>query len=448
MNRGHWKRQVKWRWLVPFFIQQNWRCNVVKRWFAVGVTLLACVLVVGCGGIPQGDYDAVVADMEATKAEAASLQSQLDRVQSDLAAAESDLAAARSELAGVQEDIEAARSAKAAAQSEVSSLQSEMSTLQSQTASLESEISSLESDVAAAQDEIDALVVARDLALYAALPTTGVEVIYNIEYGKVGAISLRLDMYIPETPITTPMPAVIYIHGGSWKFLDKSVGSSNARYLATHGFLAVSIDYRLSGAATFPAAVEDCKCAVRWLRANAEEYNVDPDRIGVWGGSAGGHLSMMVGCADETAGLEGDGGWAEFSSRVQAVCSFYGLGDLAIIYREWGVVETNGVIAEFLGGTYQEIPEIYEAASPTNYVTADDPPLLLVHGELDQVVDIICSEVIYEAYQETGLEVTLIRVSGADHSFDRYPSSSYSPSIAEIEQMVLEFFIKYLLLDW
>ena len=218
--------------------------------------------------------------------------------------------------------------------------------------------------------------------------------------------------------------------------------------LAEHGFFAVSIDYRLSGVAPFPAAVEDCKCAVRWLRANADNYNVDPDRIGVWGGSAGGHLAMMVACADKTAELEGNGGWAEFSSRVQAVCSYYGLGDLCSSYRKIeevrGSVPDSSAMVQFLGCHLEENPDLWDAACPNNHVTADDPPLLLIHGELDSVVPIIKSEQMYETYQHAGLEVSLLRVSDAGHLFEQVTENKISPSIDEIEQIVLDFFVKHL----
>ena len=204
----------------------------------------------------------------------------------------------------------------------------------------------------------------------------------------------------------------------------------------------------MSGVAPFPAAVEDCKCAVRWLRANTEKYNIDPSQIGVWGGSAGGHLAMMVGCADETVGLEGDGGWAELSSRVQAVCSSYGLNNLLESYKEIeekrGSVPDNQLLVQFLGCHPAENPDLWNAASPINHVTADDPPLLLVHGELDQTAPIIKSEQMYEAYQQVGLEVTLVRVSEAGHAFKQETPNPISPSLDEIDQIILDFFIEHL----
>jgi len=284
------------------------------------------------------------------------------------------------------------------------------------------------------------------------IPNTTAEVTKDVEYGRAGDIPLLLDIYTPETPIVTPMPAVIWMHGGSWKYLDKSNNHMlrSVKTLARHGFFAVSINYRLSGVAPFPAAVEDSKCAVRWLRANAEKYNVDPNRIGAWGSSSGGHLAMMLGCADETAGLEGNGGWGEFSSRVQAVCSYYGPTDLVSTYRKikerQGSVPDSHHYVQFLGGHLEEKPDMWKAASPINHVTADDPPLLLVHGELDSVVPLIVSGKMYKTYQQAGLETSLIRVSDADHLFKQIADRHISPSMEEIEQIVLDFFVKHLLI--
>ncbi|GAI35824.1 unnamed protein product, partial [marine sediment metagenome] len=258
-------------------------------------------------------------------------------------------------------------------------------------------------------------------------------------------IPLLLDIYIPETPIATPIPAIIFIHGGGWDSGDKGHKYNVIKfsYLATHGFFIASINYRLSGVAPFPAAVEDSKCAVRWLRANADKYNVDSQRIGVAGYSAGGHLAMMVGCADETAALEGNGGWADFSSKVQAVCSYYGPSDFVSSSEEF----SRPSHVQFLGGTLEEKPEIYKAASPINYVTKDDPPLLIIHGELDETVPYNESEEMYQAYQQAGLEAMLIKVSHAGHIFRQLTDSPISPSLDEIEQVRLDFFIKHLLIS-
>jgi acetyl esterase/lipase len=267
--------------------------------------------------------------------------------------------------------------------------------------------------------------------------TTRVQILKDIEYGRGGGFPLYLDVYVPEDPIMKPMPAVVFIHGGGWRSGDKY--PSQVRSLAERGFFAVSINYRLSGVATFPAAVEDSKCAVRWLRANAGKYGVDPNRIGVWGGSAGGHLAMMVACADETAGMEGNGGWETYSSRVEAVCSYYGPADLSRMQDGDTVAP-----AQFLGGSPAQRPEAYRAASPVTYVTADDPPLLMVHGESDRVVPYGQSVAMEEAYLKLGLKVELVKVLNAGHGFQQVGTGAVSPAANEIFLEVLGFFAREL----
>jgi acetyl esterase/lipase len=267
--------------------------------------------------------------------------------------------------------------------------------------------------------------------------TTTVRVVRDAEYGRAGGIPLYLDVYAPDMPIMKPVPAIVFIHGGGWRSGDKYPGQ--ARSLAERGFFAVSINYRLSGVATFPAAVEDCKCAVRWMRANAAQYGVDPDRIGVWGSSAGGHLALMVGCADETAGLEGNGGWQGHSSRVQAVCSYYGPTDLT--HMQGG--DTNAP-AQFLGGGPSEKPEAYRLASPVSHVTVDDPPLLMVHGEYDRVVPYSQSVTLNGAYLKAGLKVELVKVMDAGHGFQPVGDKAIVPTQRDIFTRVLNFFITQL----
>ncbi|MFC1954575.1 alpha/beta hydrolase fold domain-containing protein [Chloroflexota bacterium] len=275
------------------------------------------------------------------------------------------------------------------------------------------------------------------------IPTTDFQTIKDIEYGNGDGIPLMLDMYIPETPIASPVPAVVFIHGGGWQSGDKYPGRINE--LASHGFFGVSINYRLSGVAQFPAAIEDSKCAIRWLRANSDKYNIDPDRIGVWGSSAGGHLSMLVGTADESAGLEGSGGWEGVSSRVQAVCSYFGPGDFVSWFE--GADQLRNITAEFnfLGGTILEKPDVYKLASPFTHVTGDDPPLLMVHGSLDSVVPFSQSKIMHQAYKQSGLDVTLVEVTGASHGFKQVTDTPISPSHEEIARIVVDFFVKHLL---
>jgi len=272
---------------------------------------------------------------------------------------------------------------------------------------------------------------------------TRVKTAKDIEFGKVGQRPLLLDMFLPQRPIASPVPAVIWIHGGGWRKADKCTYDWSY-HLAQNGFPVFNPNYRLSWEASFPAAVEDCKCAVRWLRANATRYDIDPKRIGVRGNSAGGHLAMMVGYAD---GLEGEGGWGEFSSRVQAVGSCYGPSDLVSFYKDHrSAPNAREICSQFLNGSLSENPRTYRLASPVNHVKKGDPPLLMMHGELDPRVPIAQSELMLEACRQVGVEATLIRVKGAGHGLDRqFGDKPISPSVTETDQIMFRFFRKHLL---
>jgi acetyl esterase/lipase len=201
-----------------------------------------------------------------------------------------------------------------------------------------------------------------------AVPDT-VVVEKDVEYGKGGDVSLQLDLYSPKER-TKPLPAVVFIHGGAWRSGSRQMYHYYCVKFAEHGYVAVTISYRLYRVAPFPAAVEDVKCAVRWMRANAEKLGIDPERIGVAGGSAGGHLSMMVAYAPDMPELEGAGGHADVSSRVQAVVNIYGPTDLTTEFARG-----NSVVSDFLGGkSFDDAPEVYRLASPISHITKTTRP--------------------------------------------------------------------------
>jgi len=238
------------------------------------------------------------------------------------------------------------------------------------------------------------------------------------------------------------MPAVLWLHGGGWERGDKN-GNSGALMLADAGFVTASIFYRLSGDSPFPADIQDCKCAIRYLRANASTYGIDPDRIGVAGASAGGHLAELVATADDKAGLEGDGGWESVSSRVQAASAYYGVSDFTVGAREFQH-HTGKVVVKLFGGDEKEKQELYKQASPIKHVSRDDPPLLLVHGEQDDLVPFQQSVEMAKAYERAGLDVEFVPVKNAGHDFEQVGTSPISPSIDEIHQRTVAFFKRYL----
>ncbi len=278
----------------------------------------------------------------------------------------------------------------------------------------------------------------------------GIQIERDVEYGQAGGVSLRLDLCRPTELPKEPMPVVIYIHGGGWKSGDK--GDVLARKdpvstgLMKGGYCLVTINYRLSGVAPFPAAVEDSKCAVRWVRANAGKYHLDPDRIGIWGTSSGGHLALMAACADEKAGLEGKGGHAGVSSRVAAACAWYPATDFT---KGPGVfLSGRGQSAgpgEFIGGTLEEKPEACKQATVATHVSKDDPPTLLIHGDKDPITPFWQSETLLKKMKDAGVDATLITVKNGAHGFGpATPGGTVAPARDELFEATLEFFDKHL----
>jgi acetyl esterase/lipase len=221
------------------------------------------------------------------------------------------------------------------------------------------------------------------------------------------------------------VPAIINFHGGGWLMGDKN--PNTAIIEARHGFVGISIQYRKSNVAKFPAAVHDCKTAVRWARANANKYNIDPDRIGVTGDSAGGHLAAIVGVSNGNDYLEGDGPYQEYSSDVQTAIDQFGPTDFARMNDVPGNMDHNlpsGPESQFLGKPVQEAPELVKRANPVTYVDAADPPILIMHGEKDLDVIIGQSELFYDALTRAGVTTRFIRVKNAGHGFEATPKGA------------------------
>ncbi len=240
-----------------------------------------------------------------------------------------------------------------------------------------------------------------------------VELIEGIEYGKAGEKSLELDIYHPKN-LNKKVPALIFIHGGGWKQGKRSDYRYYCQRFAHRGYVVASVSYRLVQEAPFPAAVHDVKCAVRWMRANAGKYNVDPDKLAVLGGSAGGHLSMMVGYSSDVPELEGNGGNPQVSSRVQAVVNFYGPTDLTTEYAR-----NHEIVRGFFAKKpYEELPEQYKLASPLAHVTADDPPTLIFQGTIDELVPVEQADVLARKLQEQGIPYVYDRLAGWPHTMD------------------------------
>ena len=269
----------------------------------------------------------------------------------------------------------------------------------------------------------------------------GVTVHRDLIYGRVGERELPLDLYLPPDT-SSAVPVVIWIHGGGWRGGSKGNGG-RALNMTKRGFAVVDVEYRLSGEALFPAQIEDCKTAVRWVRANAKKYNLDPDRIGAWGSSAGGHLVAMMGLTHDENVFETDD-HSQYSSQVQVICNWFGPTDFLRMNDFEGRIDHDAADSpesRLIGGPIQKNKEKVAAANPITYVSKNDPPMLIMHGEKDQSVPYNQSELLYAAMQKVGLDVTLYKVVNADHGF-RNATQDSAASLFEMSAQFLEKHLK------
>ncbi len=243
----------------------------------------------------------------------------------------------------------------------------------------------------------------------------GVTVQHDVEYGRAGQRPLVLDIVRPDKPTADKLPLVVFIHGGGWRGGNKAGGIGRIAPLVAGGnYVGASVGYRLSGEAKWPAQIHDCKAAIRWLRANAQKYGADPQRIAVWGGSAGGHLVSMLGTSGDVEKLEGANGSPDASSRVQCVVDFCGPSNFLARKKVEGGREPSAVTM-LLGGRIEDKPELAKEASPITYVSKDDPPFLIVHGTNDGTVPLQQAEMLHAALQKAGTDVTFVKIEGGGH---------------------------------
>ncbi len=232
----------------------------------------------------------------------------------------------------------------------------------------------------------------------------------DITYKQIDSIDLKLDIY-KQKNLTKATPVLIFIHGGGW---SKGKRSDYLPYLidfAEKGYVTATISYRLSKVAHFPAALEDVKCAVRWIRKNASEYGIDPDKIAVIGGSAGGHLALMLAYTSDNE--FSDECPDSVSSRVNAVVDIYGPVDLTTPYAQNRPESTS-----FLGKSYDEDPVLFKEASPRFHISRDDPPTLIFHGTIDSLVPVSQSDSLHKWLNKAGIPNEYHRLKGWPHTMD------------------------------
>jgi acetyl esterase/lipase len=247
-------------------------------------------------------------------------------------------------------------------------------------------------------------------------------------------VDLKMDLYRPEEPNGA---LVLYIHGGGWTSGSKNGGSGSEMWaeLLSRGYLVAAIDYRLAPGFKFPAQMEDVTCAVLYLKGHSGELGIDPDRIGAYGGSAGGHLASLLGT---TGGHGYEMGITTLDAEVAAVVDLFGPADLTVEFD--GASER---IITTVFGTADRDAKVLRQASPVYQVSADDPPFLIIHGEKDGLVPIAQGERLYQALVAAGVEAEFVPVENAGHGFipDGGP---ISPTRVEITKLVADFFDEHL----
>lgn len=267
---------------------------------------------------------------------------------------------------------------------------------------------------------------------------------YDVKYVPEGDAAQSLDIYFPESRAEKPLPLLVWIHGGGWS------GGTKAQppfvNALPRGYVVASVEYRFSQKAKFPAQIQDCQAAIRWLRANADKFSIDPAHIGVGGASAGGHLSALVGTSGGKKAFEMIGGNEDQSDRVQAVCDIFGPTDFWTVIAQadedknvknifkWN----NGdPYSNLIGGGLGEDKEKCEVVSPVRYVSKDNPPFLILHGDRDALVPYEQSVELSGLLAKADVEVTLQKFPGAGHGGPAF-------ALPAVVQLTNAFFDKHL----
>jgi acetyl esterase/lipase len=274
----------------------------------------------------------------------------------------------------------------------------------------------------------------------------GVLLIRDIAYIPDGDEAQRLDLYLPEKPAESPLPLVVHIHGGGW------MGGSKLPCpfvnLVSQGYAVASVEYRFSQKALFPAQIQDCQAAIRWLRANSQRYNIDPDHFGAVGGSAGGHLSALLGSSGGKKTFPAIGEYQEQSDRVQCVCDIFGPANFTSVIEEAADDKNVRNIFQFnsLDDPYSRLigvsldsaeREKTDAVSPVHYVSKETPPMLILHGTHDALVPYAQSEELAAALKAGGVPVWLQTLPGSGHGGPAFEKSA-------IGELIQKFFDKHL----
>jgi acetyl esterase/lipase len=261
---------------------------------------------------------------------------------------------------------------------------------------------------------------------------------YNTPYADTDNPRQCLDIAIPKNKPEKPLPVIVFVHGGGWRAGSKDGIIENRLADFLNGrVIGISINYRLTDEAIWPAQIHDCKAAIRWIRGNAEKYNIDRNKICVWGSSAGGHLVAMLGVSSNDKTMKGTlGSHIDQRSDVSCVIDFCGPTQLIHSgFEQYFNDELENPLAKIFGGPPSENLPAMKSASPINYVNGDEPPFLMVHGELDNVVSLDQSILLDEALKKAGVSSTLIKIINGIHGF---------PVAAALTERIKQFLDKHL----
>ena len=257
----------------------------------------------------------------------------------------------------------------------------------------------------------------------------------DIQFGTGGEVKLALDLARPEK-LEKPAPGIVFVHGGGWRGGNRKVHSQHICDFAKQGYVVASVQYRLSDVAIFPAQIEDVKCAIRYLRANADKHKLNPDKIGAVGFSAGAHLVMLLGTMDKQDGLEGSGGHPDQSSKVNAVVAYFGPTDLSAEFPA-KPLDVPTLIEQLLGGKPADKADAAKKASPITYVDKGDAPTLIYHGSTDALVPHTQAYAMADAMSKAGMPGRVEILIGAGHGWG-------GAGLTRTVEGTLEFFDEHL----
>jgi acetyl esterase/lipase len=273
----------------------------------------------------------------------------------------------------------------------------------------------------------------------------GILLTRDISYVPDGDEAQKLDLYLPEKVSPTPLPLIVHIHGGGW--MGGSKYPCPVASMVSRGYAVASIEYRFSQKAKFPAQIQDCQAAIRWLRAHSADYNIDPDHVGAVGGSAGGHLSALVGTSGGKKAFPMIGGNEDQSDRVQCVCDIFGPANFATVMQQADDDKNVKNIFKFntpsdpysslIGVSLNSDKEKTDAVSPIHYVSEETPPMLILHGTHDTLVPYAQSVELEAALKAKGVPVWLQTLPGSGHGGAGFSK----PAVFKLMQ---NFFDKYL----